>query len=586
MVSILFGSVATVAGLLASDRMQMMLTLTTSGVSENEVMLPIGHWLLAAIWITIVALMIDSGRRAAIARCVGVAIALHTLILVTLFVDKLTDREAFSAVVYLRYSQLVCVAALSVSTAWFINWLRRMRAANERLAVIETAIVAGVVALAIALARYNVLMTLAAIVGGVVLAFTPSRVGDAFRRITSNDSVFLGAVFIAALALRLLYVRRIMGDPDYLDTGADGRIYDQLAWQIATGGRVPEWFTNRFPLLLLGYVWFVAAIYKLAGHSYFAAAAVQSLLGAATCICVFAIARPLFGLHVARLAAIFVAVNFSLIFAAAALGHQAVDVFVTALAVWLLIYLRAHSGSWQGWAAAGVITAAAITVRETAIFFAAFACLWIIASFPQGWRASKWAITAYAIGAAALLTPFVFPKISSESGRDAMRGHFERMYRGEGEGTAMPRPDLISPVADPSAAARQFRDAPGHVIGTLLRSYATNFSAQFFAQPYGGFDLVFLRKGTAYHYAMWFYAYALTVIGAVITCRMMLSRRFDAAAAAMILGVIVSRTVPHLILVSNYRHRVPIEPFLILLASVGAVSLWERINPRPPVAAK
>ena len=57
------------------------------------------------------------------------------------------------------------------------------------------------------------------------------------------------------------------------------------------------------------------------------------------------------------------------------------------------------------------------------------------------------------------------------------------------------------------------------MVGTLARAYATNFAAQFLTQPYGGFDLVFLRKGFASYYGMWFYAYALTVIGAVVTVR-------------------------------------------------------------------
>jgi len=41
----------------------------------------------------------------------------------------------------------------------------------------------------------------------------------------------------------------------------------------------------------------------------------------------------------------------------------------------------------------------------------------------------------------------------------------------------------------------------------------------------------------------------------------------------LVIGLIASRTVPHVILESNYRHRVPIEPFLILLASVAVVGL-------------
>jgi hypothetical protein len=83
---------------------------------------------------------------------------------------------------------------------------------------------------------------------------------------------------------------------------------------------------------------------------------------------------------------------------------------------------------------------------------------------------------------------------------------------------------------------------------------------------------------------MWFYAYALTVTGTGVAIRRTLSDGLAASGVVLVLGVIAFRTLPHLILVSNYRHRVPIEPLLILLASVGAVWLWERVSLRPSVA--
>ena len=69
---------------------------------------------------------------------------------------------------------------------------------------------------------------------------------------------------------------------------------------------------------------------------------------------------------------------------------------------------------------------------------------------------------------------------------------------------------------------------------------------------------------------MWFYAYALTVVGTIVAGAADAgAERLRPAARCSILGVIASRTIPHLILASDYRHRAPIEPFLILLASVG-----------------
>ena len=155
-----------------------------------------------------------------------------------------------------------------------------------------------------------------------------------------------------------------------------------------------------------------------------------------------------------------------------------------------------------------------------------------------------------------------------------MRAHFDRLYRGEAEVRSRTRTSIVGPLNDPNAALAQLRNEPRRVLGTLARAYATNFAMQFLTQPYGGFDLVFLRKGSAYYYGMWFYAYALTLIGTVVALSLIHGGGVAAGGTLLVLGVIASRTFPHLILESDYRHRVPIEPFLILLASAVALSLW------------
>jgi predicted branched-subunit amino acid permease len=61
-----------------------------------------------------------------------------------------------------------------------------------------------------------------------------------------------------------------------------------------------------------------------------------------------------------------------LIFAAAALGHQALDVFLTALIVVLLLgFVRDATQAWR-WTLAGLAMGAAMAVRETVVFFAVF----------------------------------------------------------------------------------------------------------------------------------------------------------------------------------------------------------------------
>jgi hypothetical protein len=84
---------------------------------------------------------------------------------------------------------------------------------------------------------------------------------------------------------------------------------------------------------------------------------------------------------------------------------------------------------------------------------------------------------------------------------------------------------------------------------------------------------------------MWFYAYSLAVLGTVTAVRGLAGTTSARAGVVLILGLIATRTLPHVVLESDYRHRVPIEPFLILLASVGAVWLWDRVRVTPQIVS-
>jgi hypothetical protein len=582
--TVLFAVVASAAGWLAPDRMRLLVPVTSSA-SVSEIVFPIGHWIAVVAWAAAVVWRHPSDRRRILYRCIGVGVALDALILVGLFVPRLDDRAAFSAAVYLVYARMFCAMALGLATAWLLGWLQRITADANVMVGLEAPLAAGWGALLIAVAAHSLVMTVAALAIGVVIAGavrmvrTGSLAGASAlaRAIATDERAFLVAVCIVAVGLRLLYVTRIMSDPNYLDAGADGRVYDQLGWSIATGEGIPPAFSERFPLLLLGYVWFIAGVYSFAGHSYFALTAVQSILGAGACLLLYRIARRLFGRPTARVAAGFAAVSFPLVFAAATIGHQALDVFLTTLLVCLLLPLiTAETRAWR-WSAAGVVVGLAFAVRETNIFLLCFLLPWIALTNPGGWRTSFPRLAFFAVAAILVVLPFLAPKMWTRDDRQAMRAHFDRLYRGEGEGRRTTRTDIVGPLADPNAALAQLRGDPAKVIGTLARAYVRNFAVQFLTQPYGGFDLVFLRKGSAYYYGMWFYAYALTVIGTVVAARRIGRGGIVASGAILVLGVIVSRTFPHVILESDYRHRVPVEPLLILLASVGVVALCREV---------
>ncbi len=575
--SVMLGLVAVASVFWMPERWQVILYIQSAG--SNEVHLPIGYLVATIAWIAALAGVTHASILILAPRAILIAAAAHVLVLLAAFAAILPDSDTFSAAVYQWYARVFCAAALASSTACSIHILRHARRTEAAMAM---PVVIGAGTLALLLLRAEPALATLALLAGLVVAWGIGRAGIRHRAIgvvsglrarLSDDRVFALVIFLVALALRLGYLQRVMSDPGYLETGADGPVYDELAWSIAQGQGVRESFTDRFPLLLLGYVRFMSAIYAVAGHSYFAVGFIQAVVGSATCVLLYSVARELCGATIARTAAWFAAISFPLLFAAAAIGHQAIDVFLTMVIVWMLVKGgRLETWRWWRWAALGVLFGVAIAVRETVTFFLAFVLLWIPTVHPRrwSWRAMGAAVTVAGV-ALVTIAPLLQPKIASTDERAKLRHHFDVLYRGEFDPVRM-RDDIVGPLENPGAALAQLRESPGLVLGTLARAWVSNVGVQFFAQPYGGFDLVFLRKGTPYYFVLWFYAYALAIGGMVIAVWRL---RTDAHAAgfALVLGLIASRTVPHVILESNYRHRVPIEPFLILLASIAVVQL-------------
>src|SRR5262245_54980105 len=87
------------------------------------------------------------------------------------------------------------------------------------------------------------------------------------------------ALFLLALALRLVYLAEARGSVFFRALGLDAKYYDDEALRILSGTLPPEPYFMG-PL----YAYFLAAVYKLAGHSYTIVRLLQAVLGAATAV--------------------------------------------------------------------------------------------------------------------------------------------------------------------------------------------------------------------------------------------------------------------------------------------------------------
>ena len=559
---------------------RMQLVMTFASVGAGLVVVPVAYWAALVIWTSIVAR--PYGRDAA-RRAIAIAFVVHVTLLLAQFAPRLSDRGQFSSGFYWAYARLFLAVALTGTTAWTVTLVARLR--RHDISVVEVPMVISTAVLAAAMVRYDPLAFGGAAVAGFSVGTLliaaksgtgrPRQLLAAVARMWHDERLFLSMIFVVALILRLLYTRRVMTDPDFVEIGADGAAYDRLAWSVAQGNGIPEAFRATYPLLLLGYVRFVATIYAVAGHSYYAVCAVQSVLGSIACLGIFSIARSVFGSAVARITAVFTAISFQLVFAAAALGHQALDVVLTVLLVWLLLDATSRrSPHWSFWLATGIVFGCAIAVRETNAFVLPFVLVWVpfaLAERSETLRARTWRpLVAMTTGVVVVLASAMVPMLTTADARFRLRQHLDRLWFYD---DLRPRRPGETVFVNPQGALQQFQAAPGAAVGRARDAVVKNLVTQFFTQPYGGFDLFFLSKNSSYAYAMWSYAYALTVVGFIVSSIRIVTRRRRAASLALIVGLVVFRTLPHLFMESEYRHRAPIEPFLILLAAAGAVRL-------------
>ncbi len=499
------------------------------------------------------------------------AFAVHALVLVArLGWDLRAGPPVELAGAYLRYWQAVWTATLAVGIA-VLGWSALQRRTPAFAGCLGAPMAAAYgwfwgVSWRVAPAH----AALATVTGGALLmAWRLPRVrawAVAARTWASRERVFLSGVFLAALALRLFYSRRILATPDFLNTGSDGPAYDALAWALVHGGTT-SW--SHLQLFAPGYVRFLALVYWVVGRNYLAVCAAQSVIGALTCLLLYAVAKRLTGPVAARIAAVFAAVNFPMIFAAAAIGHQALDLFWTLLVVWCLLWYLEHPdrrGRWVpgigallGWAAA--------TREGNLVLWAGVVAWWGLGMRRRlGWARTLAQVALFSIGFWAVMVPFVAGNGGGIHGRLGAQWFISQ--------TTNTNLNLwFNPWHDPEAAWKLFQAQPLLVLAKVAEGLWGNFNAVFLNQGYGSFDPVFLLRGSIYAYGMWVYAYGLAFAGLAWAAFQAGRQGSRALGWWLILVVLVTRSLPHLFFEAAYRHRVPFEPYLILLASVTASQL-------------
>lgn len=170
--------------------------------------------------------------------------------------------------------------------------------------------------------------------------------------------VALGLLAMAA-ALRLVHLLTVRDAPFFSILYIDPLMYDEWGLRIASGRLLSEQPFFLDPL----YPYFLGLIYATLGHSYFAVAAVQSLLGALVAPLVFLSARRWFDLPTATAAGAIAAVYVPAIYFGGLLMKPALAMFWVAVWLWLFSRCFRETRHWAEWSLAGVVFGLACLTR-------------------------------------------------------------------------------------------------------------------------------------------------------------------------------------------------------------------------------
>jgi 4-amino-4-deoxy-L-arabinose transferase-like glycosyltransferase len=221
---------------------------------------------------------------------------------------------------------------------------------------------------------------------------------------TRLPPIWAGAIFAAALAVRLIHLWQMRGTAYFSVLMGDARGYDLWAQRLAAGDWVGSDVFYQAPL----YPYFLGVIYAVAGHDLLAVRLVQAIIGSLSAVLVAVACARLFSLRAGAIAGAVLAFYAPAIFFDALIQKSVLDVaFVSAALAAIAIIVTGGQDRRRAWLALGLAIGALSLTRENALVLVPALGAWVWLGVAPRRLGRAGALVVFLAGVALVLGPVV-----------------------------------------------------------------------------------------------------------------------------------------------------------------------------------
>lgn len=404
-----------------------------------------------------------------------------------------------------------------------------------------------------------------------------------------GEKNLLAVIFLLALFLRLIAI--ISLPAQFHAILADAAEYDKIATNLLAGkgftldAQSAKPTTFRLPL----YPMFLASIYFLFGHSYFAVRVIQAILGALLCVIIFYIARKIFNQKIALLSAFIMAIYqpaiFSVYFGGPAfLLSENLFNFLLSILILFLVNNLFLSFRLKDCFISGLILGLLVLTRPIfALFPLFFGCLVLYVNRPRFILAIKKSLVIL-IGFILVILPWAirnyfvyhaFMPLSTQGGMNLLLGN-NAYVRGGG----------FSEGGLESLVREEDRALLGKMSEVQKDKLYRKYVKEFFLKNYPRLPKIFLKKLlvqwdpflTDYFsprrerkYNPW---YAIVLIFSLFGMVKAIKSKLNPRTALLFLLFLYTSVIA-MVFAGDPRFRYPVEPYLVIFASAGIFTIYD-----------